>query len=168
MKKAKRNAVLPRLAARLSLTVVAQCAGENLPGLKDWQRWCLAALQPGVQQAQVSIVLLDAVEGRTFNQQYRGKDYATNVLSFPLHDESAGGGQPLLGDLVFCVPVVAAEASEQGKTLSAHYAHLVVHGILHLQGFDHEEEGEAEMMEKLESNIVKRLGYADPYLEEQC
>ncbi|MBP7441742.1 MAG: rRNA maturation RNase YbeY, partial [Thauera sp.] len=101
---------------------------------------------------------------------YRGKDYATNVLTFAYAEGEALPGVPdqaedgpLAGDLVLCVPVVVREAAAQGKTLEAHFAHLVVHGMLHLQGFDHENEVEAAEMEALETSILRTLGYADPY-----
>src|SRR5690606_11330766 len=97
------------------------------------------------------------------NRHYRGKDYATNVLSFPA-DLPEGVKLPLLGDLVICVPVVTREATEQGKRLNDHYAHLTVHGALHLLGWDHEDEREAECMEQLEREILASLGIADPYL----
>ena len=105
-----------------------------------------------------------AEEGLALNRDYRGKDYATNVLTFTFDDEMpAIPGLPLLGDIVLCAPVVAREAAEQAITLEAHYCHLVVHGVLHLQGFDHLEEDEAEAMEARETQIVTSLGYDDPY-----
>ncbi|UGA36099.1 rRNA maturation RNase YbeY [Chromobacterium haemolyticum] len=131
------------------------------------RRWSQAALQAGVKQAQVSILIVDADEGRQMNRDYRGKDYATNVLSFALNEGDPVPGLPLIGDLVLCAPVVEKEAAEQNKPLQAHYAHLLVHGMLHLQGFDHEQDDEAETMETLETAIMQRLGYPDPYREEQ-
>ena len=110
---------------------------------------------------------MDADEGRQLNHDYRGKDYATNVLSFALNEGDPVPGLPLIGDLVLCAPVVEKEAAEQNKPLQAHYAHLLVHGMLHLQGFDHEQDDEAETMEALETVIMQRLGYPDPYREEQ-
>ena len=105
---------------------------------------------------------MDAKEGRALNRHYRGKDYATNVLSFPA-DLPEGVDLPLLGDLVICAPVVAKEAQDQGKPLAAHYAHLTVHGVLHLLGMDHEDEREAEAMEAIEREILADLGLPDPY-----
>ena len=96
--------------------------------------------------------------GRALNRHFRGKDQATNVLTF-VYDEL----QPLCGDIVLCVPVVMREAQQQLKNLRAHYAHLTVHGVLHLQGYDHERDAEAQVMEQLETNIITRLGYVDPY-----
>ncbi|MDC7711637.1 rRNA maturation RNase YbeY [Vogesella indigofera] len=168
MKTAKRNQVLQRLAARLDLTLEDRLEAEQaLPQGKQWRRWCQAALQRDVRQAQVSLVVVDEAEGRALNRDYRGKDYATNVLSFALNEGDSVAGMPLFGDLVFCAPVVAREAAEQGKSLDAHYAHLVVHGMLHLQGFDHEADDEAEAMEALETVILGKLGYADPYAAEK-
>lgn len=122
----------------------------------DFVRWARAALEGG---GQVAIRLVDADEGQALNREYRGKDYATNVLSFPYDTEPR-----LLGDLVICHPVVAREAAAEGKSLAAHYAHLVVHGMLHLQGYDHETSDEdAEIMESEERRILANLGYPDPY-----
>ncbi|RKQ62073.1 putative rRNA maturation factor [Vogesella indigofera] len=168
MKTAKRNQVLQRLAARLDLTLEDRLEAEQaLPEGKQWRRWCQAALQRDVHKAQISLLVVDEAEGRALNRDYRGKDYATNVLSFALNEGDTVAGMPLFGDLVFCAPVVAREAAEQGKRLDAHYAHLVVHGMLHLQGFDHEADDEAEAMEALETVILGKLGYADPYAAEK-
>ncbi|GGY00376.1 rRNA maturation RNase YbeY [Vogesella alkaliphila] len=168
MKTAKRNQVLQRLAARLDLTLEDRLEAEQpLPAGKQWRRWCQAALQRDVHKAQISLLVVDEAEGRALNRDYRGKDYATNVLSFALNEGDTVAGMPLFGDLVFCAPVVAREAAEQGKSLDAHYAHLVVHGMLHLQGLDHEADDEAEAMEALETVILGKLGYADPYAAEK-
>lgn len=96
-------------------------------------------------------------EGRRVNREFRGKDYATNVLTFIY------GAKPLEGDVVICAPVVAREAKAQGKSIAAHHAHLLVHGLLHLQGLDHERRGEAERMENRERRILAKLGFGDPY-----
>ena len=167
MKRAKRNPLLARLAARLELSLEVRSQTAVLPRPADLRRWSQAALQAGVKQAQVSILIVDADEGRQLNHDYRGKDYATNVLSFALNEGDPVPGLPLIGDLVLCAPVVEKEAAEQNKPLQAHYAHLLVHGMLHLQGFDHEQDDEAETMEALETVIMQRLGYPDPYREEQ-
>lgn len=169
MKQAKRNPFLQRQAARLDLTLEDRLETEQaLPEGKLWRRWCQAALQRHHQHAQVSLLVVDEAEGRQLNHDYRGKDYATNVLSFALNEGDTVAGMPLFGDLVFCAPVVAREAAEQGKTLEAHYAHLTVHGMLHLQGFDHEQDDEAEVMEALETVILAKLGYDDPYAAEKA
>lgn len=107
----------------------------------------------------MTVRLVDAEEGRRLNREFRAKDYATNVLSFVYQQEF-----PCQGDLVLCVPVVNREAVEQGKSVEAHYAHLVVHGMLHLQGYDHENESDALVMEAVETHIMRKLGYTDPYL----
>lgn len=127
---------------------------RGLPGAIRMRAWAAAAL---AQEALVTLRLVGAREGRLLNRRYRGRDYATNVLSF------AYESTPLSGDVVLCVPVIAKEARAQRKALDAHIAHLVVHGVLHLQGFDHESSGEARRMETLETEIVMRLGYPDPY-----
>ena len=125
----------------------------------EFRRWARATLEGG---GQVTIRLVDTEEGRALNRNYRHKDHATNVLSFPYETEPR-----LAGDLVICPEVVAREAVEQGKTLAAHYAHLVVHGMLHLQGFDHETgKQDAETMENEERKILAALGYPDPYSNE--
>lgn len=140
---------------KLALTVQFASTFEPRPTRPQLRRWALAALD---EDADVTLRLVDEEEGRALNRDYRGKDYATNVLTFPLNDE------PLMGDIVLCAPVVAKEAQEQEKSLDAHFAHLVVHGMLHLQGYDHETDGDAEEMEQLETQILNKLGYADPYL----
>ncbi len=124
----------------------------------DFVRWARAALIGG---GQVTIRLVDADEGQALNRDYRGKDYATNVLSFPYETEPL-----VMGDLVICPAVVAREATEQNKPLAAHYAHLTVHGMLHLQGWDHEDDVEARDMEDEERTILAALGFPDPYGDE--
>ena len=144
---------------RLNLSVQYACNQEGLPCLPlrpDFVRWARAALVGG---GEITIRLVDAEEGQALNQEYRGKDYATNVLSFPYETEPV-----VMGDLVICPSVVAKEAAEQSKPLDAHYAHLVVHGMLHLQGWDHIEDAEAEDMEAEEIRLLTGLGYLDPYL----
>lgn len=167
MKQAKRNNVLQRLGERLQLTLEDRSQASVLPDGKLIRRCCQAALQADVKQAQVSILLVGSEEGRSLNNTYRGKDYATNVLSFALNEGENIADLPLFGDLVLCTEVVEQEAAEQGIDLMVHYAHLLVHGMLHLQGFDHEDDDEAEIMETLETVILAKLGYPDPYLEEK-
>jgi probable rRNA maturation factor len=110
--------------------------------------------------AELTVRFVDADEGRALNRTYRGKDYATNVLTFAYAENEA---DPVTGDIVLCCPVVEKEAAEQHKSLVAHYAHLLVHGALHAQGYDHEDAADAEEMEALETQIVTSLGFADPY-----
>ena len=140
---------------RLNLSVQYACNREGVPLRADFVRWPRAALVGG---GEVAIRLVDADEGQELNKEYRGKDYATNVLSFPYETEPV-----VMGDLVICPSVVAREAAEQNKALAAHYAHLTVHGMLHLQGWDHDDDKEAEVMENKETEILAALGYADPY-----
>ena len=140
---------------RLDLSLQYACNREGLPLRADCVRWGRAALAGG---GQVTIRLVDADEGRALNNDYRGKDYATNVLSFPYDTEPV-----VTGDLVICPAVVAREAAEQNKPLAAHYAHLTVHGMLHLQGWDHETDEDAQAMEDEEREILAALGYPDPY-----
>ena len=146
----RKTATTPKLA----LAVQYALATQGLPARAQVRRWVKAAL---ASDAEITVRFVDAEEGLALNRDYRGKDYATNVLSFIY--EAA----PVTGDLVICAPVVAREAQAQRKMLEAHYAHLVVHGVLHLQGFDHEIEADAQAMEARETNIVTRLGYADPH-----
>jgi probable rRNA maturation factor len=141
---------------RLSLAIQIASRSTALPSRRQLRTWTLSALE---RDAEVTLRLVDEAEGRALNRDYRGKDYATNVLTFPLAESPR-----LMGDIVLCVPVVEREAIAQHKPLEAHYAHLVVHGLLHLQGYDHESEDEARVMEAKETQIVTDLGYADPYL----
>lgn len=128
----------------------------NLPTPRQLRKWAKAALRV---DTEVTVRIVDAQEGLELNSTYRGKDYATNVLTFPLTETPH-----LMGDIIICAPVVEAEAKAQNKPLEAHYAHLTVHGILHLHGYDHETEAQAELMESLEISILAKLGYANPYL----
>lgn len=150
--------------AKLDLSLQLACQAEGLPVRAKLKTWAMAALQPDVKNAEITFRIVDVEEGQQLNREYRGKDYATNVLTFTFDDEMPCiAGMPLMGDIVFCAPVVAREAAEQGISLEAHYCHLAVHGVLHLQGFDHLEDEEAEEMEALESQILMSLGYDDPY-----
>lgn len=141
---------------RLNLSVQYACNPDGLPSRPDFRRWARAALEGG---GDITLRLVEPDEGQHLNHEYRGKDYATNVLSFPYECVPR-----VQGDLVICPVVVAREAAEQHKTLVAHYAHLVVHGVLHLQGWDHEDDTHAEAMENEERRILAGLGFADPYL----
>lgn len=143
---------------RLELAFQYAAKGADLPSRAAFRRWAKAALAHDVA---ATLRIVDEAEGRELNRDYRRKDYATNVLTFAYGAEEAGG--PLTGDLVLCAPVVAREAAEQGKTLAAHYAHLTIHGLLHLQGYDHEKKREAATMEAVEAFIMQSLGYPDPY-----
>ena len=143
------------------------CEQETgLPTAEQIEQWATAAVQPKSDEVEMTVRIVDEAESHALNLNYRGKDRPTNVLSFPFEcpDEVE---LPLLGDLVICRQVVEREAQEQDKPLMAHWAHMVVHGSLHLLGYDHIEDAEAEEMESLETQIMTGLGFADPYLSEK-
>ncbi|QTO01251.1 MULTISPECIES: rRNA maturation RNase YbeY [Aggregatibacter] len=143
------------------------CEQESgLPTAEQIEQWATAAVQPQSDEVEMTVRIVDEAESHALNLNYRGKDRPTNVLSFPFEcpDEVE---LPLLGDLVICRQVVEREAQEQDKPLMAHWAHMVVHGSLHLLGYDHIEDDEAEEMESLETQIMTGLGFADPYLSEK-
>lgn len=146
--------------ATLSLAVQFAHNGEDagaeqVPTAAQFRRWAKSALHA---DAEITLRIVDEEEGRMLNRTYRGKDYATNVLTFPLAEEPV-----LMGDIILCAPIVAKEAQAQKKSLQAHYAHLTIHGVLHMQGYDHETEPQAELMEESEIRILHKLGYPDPY-----
>jgi len=152
-----------------SIFVDLQIATENIEGLPTEEQivqWATAAVQPEGNEVEMTVRIVDEAESHELNLTYRGKDRPTNVLSFPFEcpDEVE---LPLLGDLVICRQVVEREAAEQEKPLMAHWAHMVVHGSLHLLGYDHIEDDEAEEMESLETQIMQGLGFDDPYLAEK-
>ena len=142
-------------APRLALSVQSAAGLDGIPHRTTLRRWARAAL---LRDARVTIRFVGRREGRALNARYRRRDYATNVLTFVYDDV-----EPLAGDLVLCVPVVRQEAREQGKTFRAHCAHLVIHGMLHLQGFDHERAADARRMETREARLLAKLGYVNPY-----
>ena len=139
---------------RRKLVVQRASSASHIPTDSIIRKWARAALS---RNAAVTIRYVAESEGRRLNRAYRGKDYATNVLTFIY------AAKPLEGDVVICAPVVAREAKAQGKAVAAHHAHLLVHGLLHLQGFDHEREAEARKMESRERRILASLGFPDPY-----
>ncbi|MDZ4731452.1 MAG: rRNA maturation RNase YbeY [Xanthomonadales bacterium] len=134
---------------------------QDIPNQSEFEQWLHMALQ-GMPEAVLTIRIVDEDESAVLNQQYRQKTCATNVLSFPA-DLPEEVELPLLGDLVICAPLVQSEANVQGKSVTAHWAHLVIHGTLHLLGYDHIEEAEAAAMENLETRLLQQLGIADPY-----
>lgn len=148
----------------LDLQIASQA--QQLPSAAQFRAWCEVALRQRTADSELTIRLVDEAEGRKLNHSYRHKDYATNVLSFPADVPDELLDIPLLGDLVICAPVVEREAREQGKSLEAHWAHLVIHGCLHLLGYDHIEEAEAEEMEALERTLLAELGHPDPYADD--
>jgi probable rRNA maturation factor len=151
------NTTRRRMGSTPHLTLAVQYATDEpiVPSRRQFRVWMEAALE---RPAEVTLRLVDATEGRRLNREFRGKDYPTNVLTFVYDDQ-----EPLAGDIVLCAPVVSAEANAQGKATEAHYAHLVVHGMLHLQGYDHDRDDAAAVMEARETEIVTHLGYPDPY-----
>ncbi len=149
-----------RPSRRLDLTVQYASNAENLPERSALRAWARAALDADVPRGgQITLRFVDTEEGQALNRDYRDKDYATNVLTFPYETEPR-----VCGDIVICAPVVAREAGEQGKPLTAHYAHLVIHGVLHLLGHDHDtSDAEAEAMEARERVLLAGFGIPDPY-----
>ena len=139
---------------------------SGLPEESQFQTWLNAVIPQFQEESEVTIRVVDTAESHSLNLTYRGKDKPTNVLSFPF-EAPPGLELPLLGDLVICRQVVEREAKEQGKPLMAHWAHMVVHGSLHLLGYAHIEDEEAEDMEALERDIMQELGFADPYLNDE-
>ncbi|UJF18812.1 rRNA maturation RNase YbeY [Vibrio sp. SS-MA-C1-2] len=139
---------------------------DNLPSEPALVTWVEAAVGKAVPDAELTIRIVDSEESQQLNSEYRGKDKPTNVLSFPF-ELPDGVELDLLGDLVICKSVVEQEAKEQNKPLQAHWAHMVVHGSLHLLGYDHIDDEEAEEMESLETEIMQQLGFTDPYHEEK-
>lgn len=150
------------LAVEVQLAVKA----AGLPSRRQLQDWARAAWRDPDQHAEVVVRITDEAESRQLNREFRGKDSPTNVLSFP-YEPIPELDLDHVGDLVLCAPVVAREAHEQGKQSTAHWAHMVVHGMLHLQGFDHETDVQADVMEALETNILTGLGYPAPYEDEK-
>lgn len=170
MKRAKKFPFRTIQRQRLRLHFENASTLSDLPSEQDFFRWIWTALKNEYRQADISLLLLDEDEARAYNRDYRGKDYATNVLSFALNEgeimpEQVSDG--LNGDLIICAPVVLKEAAEQGKTAEQHFAHLTMHGTLHLMGYDHMEEAEAEEMEAIEIRLMQESGYPNPYREDE-
>lgn len=152
----------PSRADRMDLCVQYAVAARDLPKESALRRWAAAALAGRRETAELTIRIVGSDESSELNHRFRGKRGPTNVLSFPF-EQSPDLGLPLLGDIVLCAPLVLAEARQQGKSAEAHWAHLTVHGTLHLLGYDHQTVEQAAVMEGLEVAILGRLGYADPY-----
>jgi len=152
-------------APRLCVWVRNETGRRGVPLLRSFERWIGSI--PDVRRrrgrTEVNILIVDANAGRRYNREFRGRDHATNVLSFP-YEPMPGERPALLGDLVICAPVVAREARDQGKQARDHYAHMTIHGVLHLLGHDHQGDAEADRMEALERRILASLGIRDPYL----
>ncbi|HKK16805.1 MAG TPA: rRNA maturation RNase YbeY [Gammaproteobacteria bacterium] len=142
------------------------CTDKNLPGDRALAKWARKALQNKGTDRELTIRIVDEDESAMLNERWRNKSGPTNVLSFPFDgDQRLAPG--LLGDIIICAPVVRREAEEQQKTLEAHWAHMVIHGTLHLQGYDHMNDRQAEEMESLEIRLLDSLGYTNPYLVNQ-
>ena len=150
----------------LAVEVQVACDGDRLPTVQHLTEWAQAAWQDPARDAEVVIRLTDELESRRLNREYRGKDRPTNVLSFP-YDPLPGVVLDHIGDLVVCAPVVEGEARAQGKRAEAHWAHMVVHGMLHLQGYDHATDRQALQMERLETDILTGLGFPAPYADDE-
>jgi probable rRNA maturation factor len=145
-----------------AISVVRAVRSGWLPTARDFRLWAAAALGARARGREISVSLVGAARSRALNAHYRGRDHATNVLSFPA---PAAGSAGLLGDLVICPAVLRAEARAQHKSARAHWAHLVVHGVLHLAGYDHERADQARRMERREVRVLAGLGVANPYRE---
>ncbi|PSF06000.1 rRNA maturation RNase YbeY [Marinobacter fuscus] len=149
----------------LTVDLQLACGHQPLPALEQFEQWAQLAWLEDVE-SEVTVRVVDEDESRALNHQYRGKDKPTNVLSFPF-EAPEGITVPLAGDLVICAPVVEQEAREQGKSAPAHWAHMVIHGMLHLQGHDHINDDEAGIMEAIEIRLLSQLGFANPYVAEE-
>lgn len=150
---------------QLSLDIQIASSAQNIPDEAKFDHWLAAALDQRQEPSEVSLRIVDPEEMQTLNFQYRQKDKPTNVLSFPAEFPEELD-LPLLGDIVICAPIIEQEAQEQGKTTEAHWAHMLIHGTLHLLGYDHIEEKDAQEMEALEAQILNKLDYPNPYEEE--
>ena len=149
----------------IDLDVQIAVEGFTLPSSTELELWVKTAIRDTMSEAELTIRIVEVEESQSLNSTYRGKDKPTNVLSFPF-EAPPGIELPLLGDLVICAAVVEQEAIDQNKPLIAHWAHMVVHGCLHLLGYDHIEDIEAEEMESLEAQLIESLGYINPYKEQ--
>ena len=149
-------------SAGSSVDVQFAVSAEGVPSETLLREWTLQALPADRKDAEITIRVVDEAEITALNREYRGKDGATNVLSFP-YESMPAIETALLGDVVICAPVVAMESVAQQKPLEAHWAHMVVHGVLHLLGYDHQKDSEARDMEDHETQLLARLGYANPY-----
>ncbi|MCO6505096.1 MAG: rRNA maturation RNase YbeY [Snodgrassella sp.] len=170
MKIAKKKLFLDHLNKVLNLSIDNLSHAENVPDMRRWRHWIWQTCKNDFYCANIAVLLNDEEAARELNRNYRQKDYATNVLSFALNEGESmylPSRNVLNGDLVFCPQVIEKEAAEQNKPLIAHYAHLTVHGVLHLMGYDHIVDAEAEIMEALEIRIMHQLGYANPYAQDE-
>lgn len=170
MKIAKKKFFLEHLEQVFNLSVDNFSHREHVPDQKQFRHWIWQTCKNKFYYANIAVLLYNEKAARELNCQYRQKDYATNVLSFALNEGEAvyhANKNVLHGDLIFCPQVIEKEAAEQNKPLMAHYAHLTVHGVLHLMGYDHITDDEAELMEALEIRIMDQLGYPNPYAQDE-
>ena len=164
--KRKKRPFLKIQRPRFQLHFNNQSSEHNIPSERRFYQWLWHAFKNEYRRAELSLVLLDEADARVLNRDYRQKDYATNVLSFALNEGEFSFAEQdgvLRGDLVICPQVVVREAAEQGKLPAHHYAHLAIHGTLHLMGYDHIADDEAEEMESLETRLLAQLGIPNPY-----
>jgi len=147
---------------QLDLQIAMDTTGFALPSEDEIQEWVSSVLNARMPSAELTVRIVDEVESEQLNQQYRHKQGPTNVLSFPFESDIALD-VPLLGDIVICAPVVAREALEQHKSVASHWAHMLIHGTLHLLGYDHHDDTEAEEMEQQEIQLMQQLGFSNPY-----
>ena len=152
------------MSQAVAIEVQVAVTAAPVPDARELRAWAARALQQQAEAAELVIRVVDEAEITALNRTYRGKDGPTNVLSFP-SELPAEVGSTLLGDIIICAPVVARECVLQDKSPEAHWAHLVIHGVLHLLGFDHQTEEEAARMEATEIRLLDELGFADPYRE---
>lgn len=170
MKIAKKKPVLQHLNQIFCLNVDNRSNASLAPTYGQWRQWIWQTCKNSYKRANIAILLCNEDEACQFNHNYRNKNYATNVLSFALNEGESmylPDCSELNGDLVFCPQVIEKEAADQHKSVIAHYAHLTVHGVLHLMGYDHIDDDEAEIMEALEIRILHQLGYTNPYIQDE-
>lgn len=144
------------------LDIQSASSSEDTPDEQSIRRWVGAAMNSKMGDTELSVRIVDEDEAKLLNETYRGAKGPTNVLSFPFENETPEP-LPLIGDIVVCAPVVAREAQQQNKDLSAHWAHMIIHGVLHLLGYDHQDDAEAAIMEAHETEIMQKLGFPPPY-----
>jgi len=158
------NSMSADASAGIKLYIDNAAEFDDVPGREAFHDWVEAALAGRMPNAHISIRIVSAAESRRYNARYRQRDSATNVLSFAADINEYPESLPILGDLMICAEIVADEAAAQGKLAADHWAHMVVHGTLHLLGYEHQSDAEARVMEQRERTALRRLGIADPYL----
>jgi len=144
------------------LDIQSASTSEDTPDEQSIKRWVGAVIDSNQGDTELIVRIVDEPEGKLLNETYRGASGATNVLSFPFENQTPEA-LPLIGDIVVCAPIVEREAQQQNKDLNAHWAHMIIHGVLHLLGYDHQNDSEAAVMEGLETEIMQKLGFPPPY-----